>query len=367
MKKTEVYKIEIKYVFLLILTLVLTFVTSIILFGIYELILAAFVLKNDTLSYQVYQLRSYFNFDTIKIIFEVIIFLLYFHLIFSKRIRYLLEVNELVKHMASGDFETRISVKGEDTLGMLAGNINNIMDKFNYALMEEKRSEQTKIDLITSISHDLRTPLTSILGYLQLVDEDKYKDEITLRYYVNIAFGKTKQLKVLIEDLFELTTLNNYGFKIEKTKLNIVELVNQLVVEYRLNLRKADIECRLYFPEEKVYVLGDSSKLVRAFENLIFNCIKYSKSSKFMDIEVHKGEKNVILEFINYGEPIPPMDIPYIFQRFYRVEKSRSRENGGSGLGLAISKNIIELHSGEIGVESNAQRTVFRVKLPLED
>lgn len=365
MKKTNIYRIEFQYLLLLALTVILTLITSFILFAIYQVLLNTFVVGDQTLNDLVYGLRSYFSFGTIKTIFEVIVFAIYFHIIFAKRIRYLLEISSSVKNMADGNFETRIRVNSEDILGTLAGDINNIMDKFNYALMEERNSEQTKIDLITSVSHDLRTPLTSILGYLQLVDDDKYDDELTLRYYVNIALGKTKQLKILIEDLFELTTLNNYGFKIERTELNLVELINQLVIEYKLILKNADIECRLDFPEEKVFISGDSSKLVRAFENLISNCIKYSKCSRFMDIAVHKGERDVCLEFINYGEPIPPSDIPYIFQRFYRVEKSRSRENGGSGLGLAISKNIIELHEGKISVESNIQRTIFRVKLPL--
>lgn len=367
MKKTDIYKIEFQYLLLLGLTVVLTFITSLVIFGIYQIILNTFILSARDLNDIVYQLRSYFSFGLIKVIFEVTIFLIYFHVIFSKKIKYLLEINLSVENMADGNFNERISVNSEDTFGVLAGNINNIMDKFNYALMEEKASEQTKIDLITSISHDLRTPLTAILGYLQLIDDDKYEDEIKLRYYVNIALSKTKQLRLLIEDLFELTTLNNYGFKIEKAKLNLVELINQLVIEYKLSLKKADLECRLTFPEEKIYVLGDSSKLVRAFENLISNCIKYSRTSKFMDVSVQKNDETAVIEFINYGEPIPPNDIPYVFQRFYRVEKSRSRESGGSGLGLAILKNIIELHEGEISVESNVQRTVFRVKLPVKE
>lgn len=367
MKKTNLYKTELQYLFLLALAAILTLITSFIIFGIYELFLNNLVVHNQKLTDKLYTIRLYFGFGTVKSIFEVVIFIIYFHIIFFKRIKYMLEVKSLVKNMADGNFDVRIPVNSEYTLGTLAANINNIMDKFNYTLMEERNSEQTKIDLITSISHDLRTPLTSILGYLQLVDDDNYKDELTLRYYVDIAFTKTKQLKMLIEDLFELTTLNNYGFKIEKTKLNLVELINQLVIEYKLNLKKAGIECRLYFPESKVFILGDSRKIVRAFENLISNCIKYSKSSEFMDIAVNADEKYAYIKFINYGEPIPPSDIPYVFQRFYRVEKSRSRENGGSGLGLAISKNIIELHNGEVSVESNVQRTVFKVKLPLEN
>lgn len=361
MNRIDVYKSELKLLLSFVYTIVLTVVTVYILYLIYSLSIRANSSLNDT----IFKLRYAFDFDIIKYCIFFIVLIFYFNLIFSKKISYYLEITNSIKHISDGNFGIRIPVKNKDTLGSLAYDINSIMNRFNYAIEEERKSEQTKIDLITSISHDLRTPLTSILGYMQLIDDDKYKDEVTLRYYANIALTKTKRLKVLIDDLFELTTLNNYGLKITKTKLNIVELINQLAIEYRLVLRKAGMECRLYFPEEKVYVLGDSIKLVRAFENLISNCIKYSKSSRYIDISVNKNYNIAILEFINYGEPIPPADIPYVFQRFYRVEKSRGEVTGGSGLGLAIAKNIIELHDGKIGVESNIERTIFRIELPI--
>lgn len=269
--------------------------------------------------------------------------------------------------MSNGNFKTRIPINPKNSLGNLAKNINNIMNRFNDAILEERKSEQTKRDLITNISHDLRTPLTSIIGYLELVDTDKYKDELTLRHYINIAYLKSKRLKILIDDLFELTTLNNYGLKLSKENINLIELLNQVTLENRLNFRKANMECRLYFPDEKIFILGDVSKLVRAFENLITNCIKHSKSSPFIDIYVHKDFDKVILKLVNYGEPIPAIDIPFIFERFYRVEKSRSEESGGSGLGLAIAKNIIELHDGNISVESSIEETSFNITFPINN
>lgn len=360
MNRVDVYKGEIKLLLSFIYTVVLTMVTLYVLFLFYKLS----VDFSSSLTNTIYRLRYIFDFDILKYCIAFIVYIFYFNLIFFKKTSYFLEIISAVKYISEGNFGTRISVKNKDDLSSLAYDINSIMNKFNYAIEEERKSEQTKIDLITSISHDLRTPLTSILGYMQLIDDDKYKDEVTLRYYANIALTKTKRLKVLIDDLFELTTLNNYGLKITKTRINIVELINQLAIEYRLVLRKAGMECRLYFPEEKVYVMADSGKLVRAFENLISNCIKYSKSSKYIDISVRKDNTAAILEFINYGEPIPPADIPYVFQRFYRVEKSRGEKTGGSGLGLAIAKNIIELHNGKIEVESNMEKTTFRIMLP---
>ena len=218
----------------------------------------------------------------------IVFLIIFFHLIFFKKIIYFIEINEKVKEISRGNFKTSMEIKSQDMLGSLAKNINGITEKFNDEITRERRAEQTKIDLITSISHDLRTPLTAILGYLQLVDNDEYNNEFTLRSYVNIALNKTKRLKSLIDDLFELTMLDNYGAKLSKTKINIIELINQLAIEDKLDFRAANIECRLNLPEERIYVLGDSNKLARAFENLIFNCIKYSKTSEFMNITVKK-------------------------------------------------------------------------------
>ncbi|MCY6958817.1 MULTISPECIES: sensor histidine kinase [Clostridium] len=352
MRDKDVYKIEIKIMFVLICIVVLQEPTI-------EII--KFIEHSIQLRMGVNEPHSILSSNNF---FQALLFFAYFHLIMHKKIRYFVNINKGLEKILQGDTNIIIPVYSSDELSKLAQNINSMVDKFKNSIIKERKAEQTKIDLITSISHDLRTPLTSILGYLQLIDNDEYKDEFVLRSYVNIVLNKTKRLKVLIDDLFEVTTLNNYGFKISKQRLDIVELINQLVIEHRVNFRKANIKCRLHFKDEKICILGDSMKLVRAFENLIFNCIKYSKTSEFMDILVDKEGDKAIIEFINYGEAICPLDIPYIFNKFYRVDKSRSEETGGSGLGLAITKNIIELHNGKIDVESNINKTIFKVILP---
>lgn len=368
MKKIDVYKLELKILILFVAAIILTFITMLLLSLLVHItqniLIVEFRVDLDTYnaSFILGQMKQF------KSVTYCIVFVLWFHLLFRKRVVCFLQINETIQDIAKGDFKTRISNDYKNEYGSLASlssNINIIMDKFTLAIADERRAEQTKIDLITSVSHDLRTPLTSIIGYLQLVDNDEYQNEFILRSYINIALTKSKALKVLIDDLFELTTLDNYGIKISKNKINIIELIKQLAIEHRLNFKKANIECRLNVIDEKIYVMGDSNKLVRAFENLIFNCIKYSKFSRFMDITVTKIGFYAVLEFINYGEQIPPMELPYIFERFYRVDKARSQETGGSGLGLAITKNIIELHDGKIEVTSNASRTAFKVVIPL--
>lgn len=366
MKKGEVYKFEFEIFSLFLIAAVCSEVTVLLIGALKNAIEEIMIVYFNNV---LFIARATFSdiaslFKEFSIFEYIIAFIVWFHVIFNKKSKCFLKINKAVSEMAEGNFKIRIDIKSEDKLGKLAANINKIMDEFNSTLEDEKRSEQTKMNLITSVSHDLRTPLTSILGYLQLIENDECKDEVALWYYVDIAYNKTKRLKVLIDDLFELTTLNNYGRKILKKEIDVVELINQLAIEYRLNFRKANIECRLDFTDEKVHILGDSTLLVRAFENLIFNCIKYSKTSDFMDVSVHKEDDKAVLRFINYGEPISPADIPYIFERFYRVEKSRSDKTGGSGLGLAIAKNIVELHGGEISAESSIHKTVFKIILP---
>ncbi|MCD2347099.1 sensor histidine kinase [Clostridium guangxiense] len=365
-KKLDAYRTEFKIILLLVIALVLTIITESViqyvsniveeLLRLYSYsIFVKLIRARDALS-SLYSIMGYFEFAAILAI--------YCHLIFRKKVALFLEIDNTVKTAANGNFQTRIQNISQDDLGRFSQNVNKVMDKFNLALENQKKAEQTKINLITSISHDLRTPLTSILGYLKLIDNDEYDGEITLRTYANIALNKTNRLKLLIDNLFELTTLNDYGIKLSKKKVNVTELIKQLIIEHTVNFKKANIECRLIISDEQLYVLGDFINLARAFENLIFNCIKYSKTSKFMDIALNKNASKITLEFTNYGEPIPSKDIPYIFQRFYRVDKSRSSETGGSGLGLAITKNIIELHNGKISVESNVSKTTFKIELP---
>ncbi|PEF42566.1 sensor histidine kinase [Bacillus wiedmannii] len=248
-------------------------------------------------------------------------------------------------------------------LGELAKGINDIIKKLKDAINEERRIEQTKKELITSVAHDLRTPLTSIIGYLTYIQQDRYRDEIELRYYIEIVYEKAIRLNHLIQDLFEYNHLQNKSLEFKKTSIDINEMLNQLVVQFQPEIQKADMKFRQSTSVKKLVVFADGDKLFRVFENLITNAMKYGKSGKYIDILAREEKHVVVIDIINYGENIPSIDIPYIFDRFYRVEKSRSVQTGGSGLGLAIAKSIVELHDGTIEVSSDVEQTIFTVKL----
>lgn len=286
-------------------------------------------------------------------------------LITYKKSKNIVSLIESVEIMANGNLEHVIDVNDSGNIKSLADNINNIVSQLRNITIEERMAQQTKTDLITNVSHDLRTPLTSIIGYLSLIEDDKYKDEVQLRYYTSIAYEKSNTLKILIDDLFDLTKMQNNTMKLNKVKINLVELIGQIVSHFEYQFKEAHMECRLNFSEDRCIIEADPIKLVRAFENLITNAMKYGKDGYYIDIVTEKKGEMAIVKVINYGEPIPILDLPHIFDRFYRVEKSRNRNDGGSGLGLAITKNIIEIHGGEISVTSDSNETVFEVKLPL--
>lgn len=161
--------------------------------------------------------------------------------------------------------------------------------------------------------------------------------------------------------------MQNNTVNLEMNNINLIELLSQIMEHYNYQFKSEGIEGRVRFSEDKLIVNIDTHKMVRAFENLINNAMKYGKDGKYIDVITKKEDDQAIVQIVNYGEAISQLDIPYIFDRFYRVEKSRNKNSGGSGLGLAITKNIIELHSGEISVTSNDENTIFEVKLPLAE
>ena len=188
--------------------------------------------------------------------------------------------------------------------------------------------------------------------------EDKKSD------YLNIVYEKSKKLEVLIEDLFSFTKMN-YGDElvVNKERIDLIELLKQLIAELYPLFDKNDIECDLQTNVEKLYMNLDPKLIVRLFENLINNAIKYGKDGKNIIVKVKKNKSldSVDISVINFGKIIPNESLKKIFDKFYRVDNSRTSETGGTGLGLAIAKSIVELHNGTITVKSDLDGTEFKV------
>ncbi|WP_178022404.1 cell wall metabolism sensor histidine kinase WalK [uncultured Paenibacillus sp.] len=275
--------------------------------------------------------------------------------------RYLELLIEEVHKIEAGSVR-KIPVENVGQLGQLATDINRMVDRLVTSIEDERRAEQTKNELITNVSHDLRTPLTSITGYLGLIEEDRYRDEVELRYYVSMAYEESLRLKQLLQDLFEYTRMQNKEMKLQITRINLAEMLHQMAAHFGWQLQENGMECRLYL-QGPLYVQADGDKLRRVYENLMTNAIRYGHEGKYLDIRGWQEGEEIVTEVVNYGDPIPTADLPHLFDRFYRVEKSRASQTGGSGIGLAIAKHIVDLHHGAISADSNEYRTAFTVRL----
>ena len=278
-------------------------------------------------------------------------------------------IEELAKgllEISKGNLNYRVMEKSEDELGSLANNINYMAAELEHKIERERQIERAKNELITNVSHDLRTPLTSIMGYLRLLKDKKYETIDQHDNYVDIAYGKAEKLKGLMEDLFEYTKLSNETIQLNWQKVALNELLEQLIEELVPVSEENQLSFITELPTEKVLVDLDSDKIVRVFENLLMNAILYS----YKPGEIFVGltwENDIITVIVkNNGEEISKDDLENLFDRFYRVEKSRSSLTGGSGLGLAIAKNNIDLHDGKIWAESEGESIAIYVQFKFQ-
>ena len=268
-------------------------------------------------------------------------------------------------YIAEGNYDHRIPFELRGDLNRVVSSINGLVDSTVAAIEEERRIEQSKDELITNVSHDIRTPLTSIIGYLGLIEDRQYHSKEDLLKYTHIAYVKAKQMKSLVEDLFEYTKVRQPDTPITTTTFDMVQLLEQLAIEFELEASRKSVEIQVQSDCPQILMTGDTDKLVRVLNNLITNALKYGKNATLIMITIEKIGTEVVVSVKNNGKMIPKHALDALFNRFYRVEESRSQETGGSGLGLAIAQSIIALHGGYIYAKSNQQWTSFIIHLPL--
>ena len=297
--------------------------------------------------------------------FGVALFVIFFFILTGRITVYLEEISGAVRLIAGGDLSVQIPKRFNDELGELAENINSMANQWTRSKEEERRAEQTKTELITSISHDLRTPLTSVLGYLELIGQSEPEGNGELQRYAQIARQKALRLQKLIDGLFEYTRLAYGGLEVHLQPISLNSLLRQLSEEFVPSLQQANMIQVLQMPDERLQVNADGDQLVRVFDNLYANAVRYGQSAGRMTVILSSRQHLAEVCIVNYGPPIPAEDLPRIFERFYRVDKSRNEHGGGAGLGLAIAKQIVELHGGTIAATSNSEKTEFIVRLPL--
>lgn len=290
------------------------------------------------------------------------LFIIYFLLLTRKFIVYIRELSKGIKEISLGNFDNRIVINNKDEFALIADDLNKMADDISRVMENDRRSEEAKNELITSVAHDLRTPLTSIIGYLDLVSTKQLSEEVG-RSYIEIAYNKSKRMEKLIEDLFTYTKFNFGEVKAVYGEVDMIKLIGQLLDEFYPSFTEKNLTYQFNTSHSSAEILADGGLLARAFANLIGNAIKYGRVGERIEINLKKVADKVIITCTNFGEVIPDKDLDKIFTRFYRVESSRSSETGGSGLGLAIAHRIILLHGGVIYATSTESATIFTVEL----
>ncbi|OAL42000.1 sensor histidine kinase [Lactobacillus delbrueckii subsp. bulgaricus] len=268
-------------------------------------------------------------------------------------------------YIANGHFDHRISFSVNNDMQKVIDSINSLVDSTVGAINEEKAIEQSKDELITNVSHDIRTPLTSIIGYLGLLKNGAVTSQEDMLKYINIAYDKAEQMKSLANDLFEYTTLKSTKTKLNVTPINIKGMMEQVAAGFELEAEKKGIAFSVKARPDDLIVNADVEKLVRVYNNLISNALKYAAGASRINLVANLiNHEQVELRVENNGEPIPKDKLKKIFDRFYRVESSRNTKTGGTGLGLSIVQGGVELHGGTIRCESNKDWISFIILLP---
>ena len=273
----------------------------------------------------------------------------------KRELTYIDHISSAITRISTGDLQTKLEIVGDDEFSAMAEKINTMVDEINALMEKERYAEKTKNELITNVAHDLRTPLTSIIGYLELLNRSENLPAQMRQNYLQIVYQKARRLQQLIEDLFGFTKLNYGKMAMNVGKMDSVKLLAQLMDEFYPNFMEKGLAFSLKSSVDAQVIVADSNLLARLFDNLINNAIKYGADGKY-----------VIVQVINYGKVIPADELPLIFDKFYRVEQSRSTNTGGTGLGLAIAQNIVQMHGGEISVRSDMHGTAFIVKLQID-
>ncbi len=280
----------------------------------------------------------------------------------TKRFR---KMTTAVKKFEEGEFEKRIDIKSNDEIGQLAKAFNQMADTIVANMDELKRTDQLRRELIANVSHDLRSPLASMQGYLEtILMKDSTLSTNDRKKYLQIIYDNTTMLSKLVSELFELSKLDAKQVQPKPEAFSMAELTQDVVMKFKPEAESLKVDLQASLPKDLLMVEADIGMIERALSNFIDNALQYTPEKGTVKVDLSKQNKKVRVVVSDTGVGIPEEQIPLVFERFFRVEKSRSRSSGGTGLGLAIDKRILELHESTISVESVEQEgTTFSFDL----
>lgn len=295
----------------------------------------------------------------LALVIIIFVFLL-FHMLLDTYKRYFDEVVTGIDKLMEERAAISLSPELESVEHKLADVKRTLAERADKA----KRAEQQKNDLVVYLAHDIKTPLTSVIGYLSLLDETPDMPDEEKAKYIHTAWEKANRLRNLVNEFFEITRSHSEALPLQKTKVDLYYMIAQISDELypQLNACGKIIENHV---DEDISVYGDSDKLARVFNNILKNAISYSTDNSVIKVSAKELSEWTVIQFENDGE-IPEEKLNVIFDKFCRLSNARLSETGGSGLGLAIAKNIIVLHGGQIKAESSNGRTAFIIEIPLD-
>lgn len=273
--------------------------------------------------------------------------------------KYFYEINNGIDELMK-DNASEITLAPE--LSSTEKKLNAVRQTLEKRKLDAQLSEQRKNDLVVYLAHDLKTPLTSVIGYLTLLrDENQISEELRDKY-LSISLDKAERLEDLINEFFEITRFNLSNITLDLSRVNLTRMLEQIVYEFKPMLAEKNLQCTLNSPGD-IMIKCDADKMQRVFDNLLRNAVNYSFDNSEIDITVTQIDKGLEISFINHGNTIPEEKLNRIFEQFYRLDTSRTTKSGGAGLGLAIAKEIVELHDGTITAQSKNEKITFMVTL----
>lgn len=355
----ELTKKKIRLSITLIANILVAYVISMIIYFVIALFLEnRLSVLIESLNYEVYYWIVN-NRNIVVYIYVGIVMAVVIYRFISKYVNANHEVYNALDLILKEDNET---IKLPSEVNEFSEKINEI--KYDYILTKksEREAEQKKNDLIVYMAHDLKTPLTSIIGYLTLLKDEKQISKELQEKYIKIALDKALRVEDLTNQFFDITRYNLQKMPINKQEINLVYLLKQVIDECYPMLEKRNLKCDFKSVEKVMYV-GDGDKLARAFDNLLKNAINYSYENTTIEIQLEQKEGKISIVFRNKGDKIPQYKLDKLFEKFYRGDDARTSSTGGAGLGLAITKQIIELHQGKIYVKNDDEYIEFFIEL----
>jgi signal transduction histidine kinase len=277
-----------------------------------------------------------------------------------KRVKSFTAIQEGVARIKDGDIQHSIDVGGKGEFAKLASNINSITDGLKKAVNSELKSERLKTELITNVSHDIRTPLTSIITYVDLLKKEK--DPSKVEQYIEVLDQKSKRLKVLTDDLFDAAKASSGNIPVQFERIDIISLITQGLGEVNDKIEDLDLAFKFSHPKDKVYVQADGKLLWRSIENVLSNIFKYTLKGSRVYIDIEVLENEILLTFKNISAYELNISADELMERFKRGDESRS--SNGSGLGLSIAKSLIEIQKGEFSIQVDGDLFKSMIYLP---